>query len=212
MSNLIIGIVGKSLEENSFGVTLPYMKFFNNWGSPVIISPHPREDLSKLFSFVDVFVLPGGEDIYSGDYEEVPDYYSGRPSTQLEYFDNNILPEAIASGKKIIGICRGLQAINVYFGGTLNQHMYWHKRSSFSRDELVHKVKFSDGKEVKVNSLHHQGIKRLGDNLNILATSEDGVIEAIKHNRYPIFAVQWHPEEILDSYTISYIDSMLKGK
>jgi len=210
MTNKIFGIVGRSLLETDFGVTTPYMKYFNQWGTPTIICPHPQEDFERLFNFIDVFVLPGGEDVNPLNYEEVPDYSTGRPSTQLEYFDNAVLREVMKTRKPIIGICRGLQALNVYFDGTLSQHLWFHKRNNYSREDLVHEIIPQDGKKFKVNSMHHQGIKKLGVGLIELARSNDGIIEAITHEALPIFAVQWHPEEIIDHWTVNRIDKLIR--
>jgi putative glutamine amidotransferase len=125
---------------------------------------------------------------------------------------------AIAHGKPVLGICRGLQEINVAFGGTLRQSLctaqgalVHHEDISLPRDEQyrpAHTVTLTpDGKlheilaelrtsEIRVNSLHRQGIERLGAGLRAEAVAPDGLIEAVSvaASRAPMLAVQWHLE------------------
>ena len=133
------------------------------------------------------------------------------------HFDVNVLPHYVAKGVPVFGICRGLQTLNVYFGGTLNQHIN-HEYSTKSRQELVHDIYIyrqginiftKNNKLGKVNSLHHQSIKDLGENLVKLAVSDDETVEAIKHRTLPIAAVQWHPEEIEDGFSEQLITNLL---
>jgi putative glutamine amidotransferase len=119
---------------------------------------------------------------------------------------------AIADGKPLFGICRGLQVINVAQGGTLYQdvsadrpdtikHDYF---PGFPRDHLAHDVTVEpdsrlfqafDRTRVLVNSMHHQGIRTLGTGLRVTATAPDGLPEAVESaNGHYLVAVQWHPE------------------
>lgn len=104
---------------------------------------------------------------------------------------------------------------NVHFGGTLNQHIY-HDSSVKSRQELVHGIykpnvvqKNKHTLYCKVNSLHHQSIKQLGEGLEIIAIADDDHVEAIMHNQLPIYAVQYHPEEIYDNFSKILIEELL---
>ena len=114
----------------------------------------------------------------------------------------------------IFGICRGLQTLNVHFGGTL-RNLWGHSYSSSDTHE-VHKIKFPNnkGKEIKmgVNSFHHQAIDKLAENLTVEATSDEiywNCIEAVSDYNNRIFAVQWHPERLWDKYSIERFSKLL---
>ena len=113
----------------------------------------------------------------------------------------------IEAGKPVFGICRGSQLLNVYFGGTLHQHMFntvLHRSGTdIDREHEVEAVPNSVieqlyGKRFVVNSVHHQAVKTLGTDLTVTHRSDDGIIEGFQHNSLPIFAVQWHPERLVD--------------
>lgn len=177
---------------------------------PVNIPPI-NADMATAKEFaekLDALLLCGGEDVS-------PDFYCENASGDYRYvlerdkFEFALLGEFLKTGKPILGICRGLQLINIYFGGTLIQDIataseeYLEHTRSDVPTEGVHKVKLNGpwaeklGTECVVNSLHHQAIKRLGKGLEVVGISEDGLIEAVEAVDYPLFAVQWHPEMLL---------------
>lgn len=210
----IIGIVGWKTGDNSFGVTVPYLEYFSMFGDVHVISPTE----GSLITGLDLLVLPGGKDVDPLRYNRKPGYGNTFTDPFLEYFDKKMLKEYIGQGIPIFGICRGLQTLNVHFGGTLNQTIF-HEMSN-DRSELVHKVRElnednSFGEEFMVNSLHHQAIGTLAQNLIKTLIYVDDVddkllfIEGIKHRSMPIHAVQYHPEEIYDTYCIKIISNML---
>lgn len=106
------------------------------------------------------------------------------------------------ANKPILGVCAGVQAINVCFGGSLHQDIPNHS----SKEEVkMHQINIEKGSflencyktdKIQVNSFHHQAINRVAQDFKITATSEDGIIEAIEYNK--ILGVQWHPEQIMD--------------
>ena len=108
--------------------------------------------------------------------------------------------------KPILGICRGLQLLNVYFGGTLHQHILGHAQVC-GRDHLhiVHAapglLRALYGARFTVNSAHHQAVETLGGGLKVLACAPDGTVEAIAHKALPAFAVQWHPERLCGAFS-----------
>ena len=120
----------------------------------------------------------------------------------------------VKQGKPILGICRGHQLLNVYFGGTLIQHIDSH----VSNDSAVyHEVEAAEGsimyklfgKSVTVNSIHHQAVGLPGEGFSITQRSPDGIIEAIEHDSLPVLAVQWHPERLcLDGKRENAVDSL----
>lgn len=200
-----IGIVGTS-SNNSFGVSNKYMTFARQFGGVIILTPDMdfQED-------IDLLILQGGADVDPARYGQVPEYGLSRSNPYLEYFDRKILPEYIKRRTPIFGICRGLQTLNVALGGTLRQNIQGHPTSNY-REETVHDVKIKNSvfSVVKVNSLHHQSIGKLGGGLSSIGEYA-GVVEAIKHKTLPICAVQWHPEEIWDEFSIELIESIIKG-
>lgn len=166
------------------GVREDLYRFVEEFGDPVLISG--GED-------VDALMLPGGADIWSYRYNESSSSWAMRPDTFLEKFDREYLPGYI--GKvPIMGICRGLQTLNVHFGGSLHQHLKKHPYSQDDND-LVHEIFHHDGK-FEVNSFHHQGIKVLAPNLINIGVSATDRVEAIQDEKLRIAAVQWHPERM----------------
>ncbi len=157
--------------------------------------------LPEINTDYDGLVLCGGDDVD-------PKYY-GQENTACGPIDPTrdtaetaLIDAFVKAGKPVMGICRGHQLINVYFGGTLHQHMTetpMHRQSM--EHYCVHDVEATGflekfyGKSFFVNSYHHQGIDQLGAGLRPLAHS-DGIIEAVEHETLPIFSVQWHPEKL----------------
>jgi putative glutamine amidotransferase len=202
-----IGIVPQEHGE-IFGVHQDYLNLVEEFGSPVILPQLEWEDFKKTVK-VDGLLLPGGSDVNPRRYKALFSFMSYRPNSYLEFFDTEILPNLIGEDFPIFGVCRGLQTLNVHFGGTLHQHLWKHPHSGFKTD-LVHKITVAGlKKEISVNSFHHQAIARLGDALDVIAvSSEDGVVEAIRHQFLPIIAVQWHPERIHDNLSIGYMQEL----
>lgn len=181
-------------------------------GIPVAIAPlDSKEYLDDIIDKLDGLVLTGGGDVDPIHYGEAHKKNLGRIEVRRDALEMHLLERALEKGIPVLGICRGLQLINVYFGGTLIQDIPTeyktelnHSALCASKSSFVHKVKlkgksviadcFGEG-SVYVNSLHHQMINQLGKGLVAVAHSEDGIIEAIELKNNPkVFAVQWHPE------------------
>ena len=107
----------------------------------------------------------------------------------------------IKQGKPVLGICRGFQLLNVYFGGSLYQHIEGHRSDGA---DMLHRVETVEGSlmyrlfggEITVNSIHHQAVKTLGNGLRITQKADDGIAEAFEHQSLPVVGVQWHPERL----------------
>lgn len=145
-------------------------------------------NIDEILSLCDGFLITGGGDLNPETYNQV-NTKSRDINDLLDLIDFQVLKHAIENNKPVLGICRGLQVINVFFGGSLYQDIT-HADDSCQHETIIAKTK----QIVITNSYHHQAIDRLGKDLEIMAYSTDGYIEAIKHQKYPIIGVQWHPE------------------
>ncbi|RPJ69871.1 MAG: hypothetical protein EHM20_15985 [Alphaproteobacteria bacterium] len=204
-----IGIPAQDQPENKFGVNTNYLRFIYQFGHPVVILPETYDNFSQIYK-LDALLLPGGADVNTHRYSNTPDYGTYNSNNFLEHFDTEILPKLIGE-MPIFGICRGLQTLNVLFGGTLKN--LWFHPYSINDTDTVHKIYVSgEKKPLKVNSFHHQAIGKLAGNLTKEAQSEDlseSIIEAISDHKKHIFAVQWHPERLLDEYSVNNFKKIL---
>lgn len=174
-----------------------YIKAIEAVGGEAILAQEYAEDFDGL-------VLCGGSDIHPSYYNEEMDG-SRNIDEARDKQEFALLKAFVEAGKPVLGICRGCQLINIFFGGTLYQDIVNAKEHSSSECDLVHNAKAEKGSVIAelygeffpINSAHHQAIKKLGDNLKITMLSEDEtVIEGIEHTSLPIIAVQWHPERM----------------
>lgn len=145
-------------------------------------------------------LLPGGGDLEPWRYGQRNTASVGLEPMR-DAMELQLLQQFILRKKPVLGICRGLQCINVYFGGTLLQDIPGH--SATDGIDRLHAVRNAPsplrdlyGDRHIVNSAHHQAIDRLGSGLSAVQWSPDGVIEAVCHRTLPVLAVQWHPERL----------------
>lgn len=152
---------------------------------------------TDLSSF-DAFLLPGGYDINPLYYHQ-ENYASKHIDKEMDSLDKKIVEYCLLNKKPLLGICRGMQSINVFLGGTLKQNITHHMNEN-------HFIYF-DQRYVLVNSFHHQSIDKLAPNLEVLGTSLDGEIEIVRHKTLPIYGVQFHPE--LFSFDLNFFFNVL---
>ena len=172
-------------------------------GMPVWI---PADAPASIVDRLDGLLLSGGDDIDPAAYGQAPDAALGTPSVARDAHERNLLETALGVELPILGVCRGVQMLNVHLGGTLHQHVPSHTDSTLPIDQAFHRVAFTDdsigrsvyGAEAAVNSLHHQGIDRLAEGLVATGITvggpDDGLVEAVEIVGKPVLAVQWHPE------------------
>jgi putative glutamine amidotransferase len=183
-------------------------------GVPILIPV--INDLSMfdtLLPRLDGILLPGGLDIAPSRYGEEPHPMLGDLTLQLDEMELTLTSRALEEDIPIIGICRGIQLLNVALGGTLYQDLpsqhpsnVRHMNLNLPRSQPVHKVYIEPGShmekvlgtsEFMANSLHHQAVKDPGKGVRVSGRAEDGVAELLEAPDYRfVMAMQCHPEEI----------------
>jgi putative glutamine amidotransferase len=174
--------------------------------------------LRGLYEQLDGVFIAGGVDVDPASYGEEKTPLCGHTDPARDYVELLFARWALEEGKPVFGICRGLQVMNVARGGTLYQdcaaqidgaikHDYF-PTAGYARDHLAHDVRVVPGSRLHaafdaeaapVNSMHHQGVKTLGDGLVATAFAPDGLIEALEaeDERFEV-GVQWHPEMLIE--------------
>ncbi len=180
---------------------------------PVIIPlDTPDEALEALLPRLDGVLFSGGGDVHPRHYGDPGSTLVSEVDEQRDRVEFFLLKKILITGQPFLGICRGLQVINVGLGGTIyedmpaqNEKLLRHAfNDDFPRDYPAHSVQIQNGSRLEhilqaeslpVNSLHHQGIWRLAPGLNATAFAPDGLVEGIELENHPFgLAVQWHPE------------------
>lgn len=168
------------------------------------------EDAIRQVMECDGLLLPGGADVNPVLYGQEPSEKCGRPNALRDEMEMKMLEAFLPTNKPILCICRGVQLLNVYFGGTLYQDISQnqvYKHSDFrARKKGAHRVKLYprtwlrkifDEEWIGVNSMHHQAVDRIGPGLTVSAVSEDGYVEGLEVFLHPFcVGVQWHPEHM----------------
>lgn len=172
-----------------------YINALQNLGAKVLVT---QDDYRA--AECDALLLPGGGDVRPSLYGQ--DLCgSNEPDDLRDANEMRVIARFLALDRPILGICRGLQILNIAFGGTLIQDIPNHSRVNDC--DRVHMTHTNDtllselyGDCFSVNSAHHQVIDQLGIGLQAIQWSEDGHIEAIKHMTKNILGLQWHPERM----------------
>jgi putative glutamine amidotransferase len=180
---------------------------------------HPQTVRERIQAFnergLDGLVIPGGEDVSPGCYGETPHAHLGRTNAARDQAEIALVLDALKRRMPLLGICRGLQIINVALGGTLYQDIadqvpgtLKHAQWNGPRNRIAHLISIAPGTLLRealgtttqrVNSLHHQAVHALGRGVRVTAQAPDGVIEGIEIEGHPwAVAVQYHPEELAE--------------
>ncbi|MGD0707937.1 MAG: gamma-glutamyl-gamma-aminobutyrate hydrolase family protein [Anaerolineaceae bacterium] len=181
-------------------------------GIPVLIPARfSHGQCTSLVERLDGLLLTGGGDIDPARFGGTLHRKVNGVSPERDTVEIELAHLAVSNRLPFLGICRGMQVVNVALGGTLYTHILDQlpgalQHSHVFRDRLHHMVALEDGSrladivgtsELSVNSLHHQGIKDLAPGLRATAHSRDGLVEAVELAGHPFgLAVQWHPEEL----------------
>lgn len=230
-SRPIIGIPTQSLQSlgglpadipPSWAMSQRYITALTAVGAVPWMVPLLADDegtMRAIYDELDGVFLPGGADIDPASYGEDRHPRCDRGDASRDRIELMLIRWAIPDRKPVLGICRGVQLINLAYGGTLYQdladqregsikHDYFPFGGAYRREHLAHSVSLREGSrlheilgtnELEVNSMHHQGIRSLGRGLVPTAIAPDGLVEAAEaeDGRFMI-GVQWHPEVFSD--------------
>jgi putative glutamine amidotransferase len=173
-------------------------------GLPVHLPLHvdPAEYAGRL----DGLLLSGGTDVEPARYGAAPEPTTLVPEPARDRLELGFVDFAVAEELPVLGICRGLQLLNVWGGGTLHQHVPSHARYDVAGDDRVDELTIEPGSllhelygpRLRVNSLHHQTVDRVAAGWTVTARSRGGDVEGLEWPGHDVVAVQWHPE-LLDS-------------
>ncbi len=216
----LIGIPAASLEPAPNPGAL-YFQFSGNYPAalaasgalPVIIPLGlPEEILRELFERLDGLLLAGGVDVAPEEYGETPHPKLGNVDRSRDVTELNVARWALAADLPTLGVCRGIQSLNVAAGGSLYQDLaaqfpnashHAYKPAESSWEKPTHRVDVAavlETERLAVNSFHHQAVKQPAPGFIPTARAEDGVIEGIENPaRRFVIGVQWHPEGMFRS-------------
>ena len=199
-------------DKDSIWMLPGYLDGLKEAGATPVIFPltEDPEEISRLVDICDGILLTGGHDVTPAIYGEEP--LEGKISCCItrDNMEKTVLNDAMKKNKPVLGICRGIQFINAVLGGTLYQDLPSQHPSDIEHHQTppydipVHDVSIRKStplydclgtEKISVNSYHHQAVKDVAPGLEVMAESEDGIVEAIYMPSYGfLWAVQWHPE------------------
>jgi putative glutamine amidotransferase len=177
--------------------------------APVPLTPaHPGDAVASILAICDGLLLTGGDDVHPARYGMRPSPQLGAVSLERDALEWRALEIALTRGMPVLGICRGLQVLNVFLGGTLYQDLASELPGAHGQSrgwgDAAHAVSVVEGSRLRriigaatlhSNSYHHQAVRALAPGLHAVAHAEDGVIEAVETPEPGwVVAVQWHPE------------------
>ncbi len=234
---MLIGICG-NFEDDRFYLPKFYVDAVIKAGGLPVILPVIRENMTEyvaeIAEYLEGLILAGGGDPSPILWQEEPHYNLGKVDLYRDKFELALTKKMAEMDKPILGICRGMQILNVAFGGSLWQNLlersdymchkqslylnqYWHKVSLSSTlagvlfNEVADVNENLDEITIFVNSNHHQGVRRLGENLAVGAVAADGLVEAIYSEKHRhILGVQWHPERLDDAVSEKIFKNFVK--
>lgn len=210
----IIGISANHNHVDENTLTHTYCDSIRHAGGIPMIIPQTddAELILQTLRKCNALVMSGGGDVHSLWWDEEPHPEVGKVDHNKDYCDILLVQGALRQNLPVLGICRGLQLINIALGGALYQDIYStvggciNHLQTATRYEVWHKVNISSDGRLKeilgedtmtVNSFHHQAISRVAESGVVCATSSDGIIEAVDFSpEYNAIGVQWHPEAL----------------
>lgn len=188
-------------------------------GIPLLIPSQDAANAPGIYEGIDGLLLAGGPDLDPYYFGEEPLVGMGEITPLRDELELALCRLALQGPKPVLGICRGIQVLNVAAGGTLYQDLADFTKQMHSQKAPrwypTHEVEILEestlfslagAKSYRVNSFHHQGLKKLGQGLKAVAWSRDGLIEAVEAEdpSRSILGVQWHPEGTYDKDQLSF--------
>lgn len=234
MKTPIIGIILDLEQEGSFS-KYPYYALRRNYfdsvikagGLPVAIPYSNIDDMKKYYQMIDGLLIPGGDfDIPPEMYGEKDIHHTVKFKPDRTQFEFGIAKLCMDDDKPMLGICGGMQLLNVLNGGSLIQDIPSHYESNIAhsvKDRCVeaHNVEIKEDsdlfkivkvKKFGVNTAHHQGVKKVGNNMVVNAVADDKMIEGIEHKTQKFcLGVQWHPEYLVTEADFRIIEAFVKA-
>ena len=199
-------VIGITWGARPFEKFLPYQRAIEREGGRVDkidarVEPIDSDPLMR----VDAILFPGGGDVTPRFYGEQEMHPRVDPEEQLDELELRLARDAVRAGMPVLGICRGMQMLNVALGGTLIQDLAAagygerHRQPFHPIDvEASELGEVVNARTVQVNSRHHQAVSRLATELTPTAYSEDGIIEGVEMSDGLVMGVQSHPEDLVD--------------
>ncbi len=208
-----IGIIAANYQDDAcFMVRSTYINEVLDAGGIPVLLPFSisAEDGTMFMSQLDGLLIPGGIDVTPRLYGEEPIPEVTKSILRQDVFEIEMIREASRQNKPILAICRGIQVLNVAYGGTLYQDIHAQKAAFLCHQQnvqqksektqmitllpgsVIHKIYAGD--KAYVNSFHHQAIKDLAPGLTATAFAQDGIVEACESEDGRVIGVQWHPE------------------
>lgn len=217
-ASLYVTATGLTAGSARFCAASDYIEAVNRAGGCPVVLPYTTSSdvVDRHLDIIDGLVLTGGGDIDPYLYGEEPIPSLGEVSPGRDDYEINLVLAALNRGLPILGICRGIQVVNVALGGTLYQDLsglagiLQHYQNS-RRQVAGHKVRIKRDsllyrtiglEDLRTNSFHHQAVKAVAPGLKISAQTSDGTVEVIESEAKALLAVQWHPESMIRSQPI----------
>ena len=225
-SRPLIGLPAQTLEAipgqlpRAWAVGQQYVRALADAGAlpwPIPLLTEDEATLRAIYDRLDGLFLAGGADVDPCHYDEERAECCGESDPPRDRTELLLARWAAAEGKPLFGVCRGFQILNVACGGSLFQdlpsqcagplrHDHFSPDMVHDRDRRTHHVRIEPGsllaqllgrEEIEVNSMHHQGVRRLAPGLRATAFAPDGLVEGFEGAGSFLLGVQWHPEELV---------------
>jgi putative glutamine amidotransferase len=197
-------MINKPVIGITTGIEGEYLRLRRDEADGMTVFIPPLENAIFYAEMIDALLIPGGSDINPSYYHEEMLPQVEPVSRERSVFEISLLRAVMKLNKPVLGICYGMQLINVAFGGTLYQDIGSQLSSDIDHSKGNHRIAIQKNRflregEFSVNSTHHQAVKKLGIGLAGFAFSSDKLIEALHARDYPfLVGVQWHPERLLE--------------